>query len=141
LALNHQASLLAQTVYLLQGAGEGRGRRGTVPPRYCIGVVLGSVGVGLGFQGVYLGTGLGFEPIQIACLLFGLTALLGLFVVKALLLDGHACLVHALAFRRVDGGLLAAAPRLGRLCVIVIGQVALGERLPVGGLTGGALGG
>src|SRR5207302_513243 len=78
---------------------------------------------------------------EVARVLFGGAALLGGFIVETLLLDREARGAHALADCRVGGRLLALFPRLGGLGVIVVGEIAIGERLPVVGIARIALGG
>src|SRR5262249_51109164 len=62
-------------------------------------------------------------------------------VIEALLFDGKASLVHAVALGRVGGGLFAGAPGFGGLGVVVVREVSLGQRFPVGSVARIARGG
>jgi len=90
---------------------------------------------------VHVGKRLLLELSERAGVLVGLALLLGGVVISALLFDRDACLVHALALGGVGGGLLARAPRLGGIRVVVVGQVAFGQCLPISGIARIALGG
>ena len=102
---------------------------GAAPPLY------------LASSGMQIGPGLGFEFLELAGILFGLALLFGGLVIQALLLDGHARLVHALADGGIGGGLFAFLPGFGGFGVVVIGQIAIGQGLPVGRLARIAFGG
>src|SRR5690348_9696965 len=117
-------------------------RLGAIPPRHGLGVRFRrSAAVVFRFQRVHLGASLVLEFLEFARILFGLPLFLRGLVIQALLLNRHARLAHAVADGGIDGSLFAVSPGFGGVGVIVVGEIALGQRLPVRRIAGISFGG
>src|SRR5438270_2027363 len=141
-AFYEEARLRTQTVHLFQVADEFPRRLWAVPPGHHLGAGFGrGAAIVLGLESVHFGARIGLQLLELTSVLLGLTLLFGGLMIEALLLDGHARLMHAETLRGIDGGLFAFLPGLGGFGVIVICEVTIGEGLPVGWLARVALGG
>jgi len=124
------ARQLAEAIDTGQGAGSFALWSGEVRPLHDRAIRFGRAGIRFGLGRADFGACFVLERFDLPGFFLFLAALLLGFVIQTLLLDGHPRAMHLGAQRGVDRGLFGLLPGLGGFAVLVLGEVALGQRFP-----------